>query len=484
MLRQERRAGVDIKKLVIVDTPPYVEGVKRALKSSGYNVRGQRNALTGLKDAARLGAIVLVGETVWRGTVKEEKDLFLSEHPEIFKLLVVNEGPLKKDLGVNRFHGHIKKNFGAMDVRHALWEINTTQKLLTENRELHEFVDRASRELSFFIDVGKSLTSTSEPEQILDIIVGKIQRMIQAEGWTIFLGNEDRSELSAVLVKRWGKRSSRKKRAVLPGNGIAGRVFLTGDPLNVADVKTEPCFDKEVDAPNGVQTRSVMAVPIKTGGDTIGVLEVVNRRDGLPFDDNDLNLVLELVDQAAIAIERARIYQRMAEMVVTDDLTKLFNLRYLNRTIDIEMERSRRYGTPLSVIFMDIDFFKDVNDAHGHLMGSKVLAELSRLLIANLRTVDIVSRYGGDEFVVVLPQTSIAAALMIAERLRRAIADHVFLRDDGISMRISASFGVASFPEHAETREEILALADKAMYCAKRKTRNCVFTIDTPDAAS
>lgn len=484
MLRQERRTGVDIRRLVVIDTPEYVEGVRKALKSSGYQVHGQKNALGGIKEAARLGAIVLIGETTWRGTAKEEKELFLSNHPEIFKILVVNNEPLKKDLGINRFHGHIKKNFGAMDVRHALWQINSTQKVLTENRELRDFVARASRELSFFIDVGKSLTSTSESEQILDIIVGKIQRMIKAEGWTIFLCDDERRELTTVLVKKWGRRSSRKKRAVPAEKGIAGRVFQSGEPLNVADVNADAAFDREVDAPNGVKVRSVMAVPIRTGGNTIGVLEVVNRRDGLPFDDKDLKLVLDLVDQAAIAIERARIYQRMAEMVVTDDLTKLFNLRYLNRTIDIEMERSRRYGTSLSVIFMDIDFFKEVNDTHGHLMGSKVLAEIARLLISNLRTVDIVSRYGGDEFVVVLPQTPISAGLMIAERLRNAIANHVFLRDDGISIRISASFGVASFPEHAETREDILSLADKAMYGAKRKTRNCIFTIDTLDSVS
>ncbi|MDH4100798.1 MAG: sensor domain-containing diguanylate cyclase [Nitrospirota bacterium] len=483
IVKRERRAGVDIRKLIVVDSRDYVEEVRKALGASGYHVYTQKSVLGALDDAVRLGAIVLVGETVWRATERQERELFFTTSPEIYRLLVVNEGPLRRDLAVSRFHGHIKKHLGVSDVRHALWQIKSTEKVFTENRELRDFVDRATKELSFFIDVGKSLTSTSEPGQILDIILGKIQKMIRAEGWTIFLHDEQHDELAVVLVKRWGRRSSWKRKVVPPGKGIVGRTFLSGEPASVADVKSDRSYYAAVDAPDGVKVRSLMAVPIKSGGDTIGVLQVVNRRDGLPFDEKDLKLVLELVDQAAIAIERGKIYQRMAEMVITDDLTKLFNLRYLNRTIDVEMERSRRYGTPLSVIFMDMDFFKEVNDAHGHLMGSKVLAEVARLLIGKLRSVDIVSRYGGDEFVVVLPQTNISAALMIAERLRKAVANNVFLAEEGISLKLSASFGVASFPEHAETREQILALADKAMYRAKNKTRNCVFTIESSTPA-
>jgi diguanylate cyclase (GGDEF)-like protein len=269
-----------------------------------------------------------------------------------------------------------------------------------------------------------------------------------------------------------------EKYRLKPGEGIAGWVAQEGIPVIVPDVSLDKRFSSRVDKQTHFKTRSLMCVPIKSQGRVIGVLEVVNKITGEPFTKEDLNLLMRLVDQAALTIERTTLYQKMAELVVTDDLTKLFNTRYLNRTIETEIQRSNRYKTSLSLIFIDIDYFKNINDQHGHLIGSKILVELGQLIIKCLRSIDIVARYGGDEFVVVLPQTPPKAAVQIAERIRKSVERNTFLKKEGYTLKMTASFGVASYPESAKTKEDLIRLADEAMYRVKYTTRNGVYAIN------
>jgi diguanylate cyclase (GGDEF)-like protein len=126
---------------------------------------------------------------------------------------------------------------------------------------------------------------------------------------------------------------------------------------------------------------------------------------------------------------------------------------------------------------MDLDYFKDINDNYGHLVGSKVLVEVGQILINQLRSIDTVARYGGDEFVIVLPQTMLKNAMVIAERMRKALASHTFLKSEGYSLRLSASFGVASYPESAKSKEDLIKLADESMYSVKKRARNGVYAI-------
>jgi diguanylate cyclase (GGDEF)-like protein len=153
-------------------------------------------------------------------------------------------------------------------------------------------------------------------------------------------------------------------------------------------------------------------------------------------------------------------------------LTKLFNSRYLNLYIGREIKRCKRHGIPLSVIFLDLDGFKGINDQYGHLAGSGTLAEVGTILALAVRESDILARYGGDEFVVVLPETPPSGALVIAERLRKAIEEHNFLTSQGLSAHISASFGIASYPDHALTPEGLIQKADQAMYRVKERDKN------------
>ncbi|MFZ2198645.1 MAG: sensor domain-containing diguanylate cyclase [Thermodesulfovibrionales bacterium] len=359
-------------------------------------------------------------------------------------------------------------------IRKALKE----KEILIENRALKRNICNLTQELDFFEEVSKTLTSTLDLNNILSTIMNNAKKLIKAEAWSFLLVDQETGDL--VFEKTSGKKEDKKKLKKIRmkiGEGIAGWVARELIPVVVPDVSTDPRFSSKVDKQITLKTKTIMCVPIKSKGNILGVLEIVNKTTNEPFTKDDLNLILRIVDHAAIAIERASLYQKMEELSITDDLTKLFNTRYLDRTLEIEINRSNRHRSSLSLIFMDVDHFKTINDNYGHLVGSKLLVEMGQLLIKCLRTIDIVARYGGDEFVIVLPQTPPGNALQIAERIRKSIEHNVFLKKDGYSLKMTASFGVASYPESAKSKEDLLRLADEAMYRVKYQTRNGVYAI-------
>lgn len=346
--------------------------------------------------------------------------------------------------------------------------------LRQENRELRDALKQMKKELSFFIDVGKALTSTLELDKVLDIIMDNVRRLVRPEAWSLLLIDEEREDIYFAITKGGQPEGLQGQRLRL-GEGVAGWVAEKGRPLIVRAVSKDRRFsgyfknNRRVD-----KAGCVLSVPIVNKRKTIGVLEIINKKDGTPFSKKDLELMLKLADQAAIAIERSNLYQKMSNLAVTDDLTKLFNLRYLYRALDTEVKRCKRYKSTFSVIFLDLDSFKNVNDRHGHLVGSKTLVEVASILVSILRDVDIIARYGGDEFVIVLPHTTVEMAVKIAERIQSDINKHIFLREDGLALRITASFGVAGYPDHAKDEIELLKLSDQAMYMAKSLGKNRV----------
>lgn len=349
------------------------------------------------------------------------------------------------------------------------------KQMAEENKRLRESIDSIKTEFDFFEGLGSILTSDMELGKMVIQIMKKVRDIIGASTWSVFLLDEETGEL--VLEKtssRYFKEKQSKVR-IKPGEGVPGWVLREGIPVIVPDVTKDRRF--VCDLTGSDSSHSLMCVPLKSKGKVIGVMEFGNNDDSEPFTKNDIDLLMKISYYISLAVERVALYQKMAELAVTDDLTKLFNSRYLNRTIEVEIQRSERSKTSVSLIFMDLDNFKEVNDNFGHLVGSKVLVEVGQILMKSLRSIDIIARYGGDEFVIVLPQTIPEAAMRVAERVRRLIERNIFLKKDGYNIRLTASFGVASYPRSAKTKEELIKLADEAMYKVKSYTKNGVYAI-------
>jgi diguanylate cyclase (GGDEF)-like protein len=218
--------------------------------------------------------------------------------------------------------------------------------------------------------------------------------------------------------------------------------------------------------------QNIVAVPLICGERILGVLEGV--RAGRSFRKSEIAILDSLSLPVASALANAVRIGEAERLSQTDDLTKLHNARYLRQFLLNEIRRARRYGSSVAALFLDLDDFKRVNDAHGHLAGSHVLMEMAAVILSSIRDTDAVARYGGDEFVIVLPDTKIDLAGIVAERIREKIARHYFHAGRNLKLSLTASFGVAAFPEHASSPQQLIAAADTAMYEAKAANKNCI----------
>ncbi|HUB09189.1 MAG TPA: sensor domain-containing diguanylate cyclase [Myxococcales bacterium] len=336
-------------------------------------------------------------------------------------------------------------------------------------RELKRTVD----ELAAFNEIGKTLTSTLDIREVMRIIMQKVSELLKPQNWSLLLVDEKKNELYFEIAVGEGAEKIKGLRIQL-GEGIAGWVAREGVPVTVTDVRQDPRFSARFDEVAHFNTRAVLAVPLRCKGRTLGVIEVINGFSAQDFSEDDVRTLASIADYAAIALENARNFQRIEELTVVDDHTGLFNSRYLYRQLEVETVRARRFGHPLSIVFLDLDHFKTVNDTYGHQLGSQLLREVGSVLLSTLRAIDVATRYGGDEFVVLLPETDRAQAKLAAERLRQAMGERYFLKDHGLAVRITASFGVATFPDDASSADELMRKADMAMYQVKESGRDGV----------
>lgn len=332
---------------------------------------------------------------------------------------------------------------------------------------------RTVEQLSAFNEIAKALTSTLEVREVMALVMQKVSELLQPGNWSLVLQDEVTQELYFELCVGQGAERLKGLRFRV-GEGIAGSVFASGAARLVENVEVDPSFSRRFDEATAFRTRSVLAVPLRSRGKILGVIELVNG-DGRPaFTQEDLQIISGVADYAAIAIENARLFERLQQLTIADEHTGLFNARHLRAVLEAEVARARRFHHPVSLIFLDLDGFKEVNDTHGHLIGSALLAEVGTLIQKTIRHVDVAFRYGGDEFAVVLIETAQDGARIMAERLRTSFAQQRFMDHRGMDISLTTSVGVATFPDHAAGATELLEAADAAMYRAKGEGKNAV----------
>jgi diguanylate cyclase (GGDEF)-like protein len=330
-----------------------------------------------------------------------------------------------------------------------------------ENARLFAEEQRRSRHLSFLNNISRTAISTEDAEQMLDDIVGEIQKNFRFDH--IGIGILDYVTKDIEIRAEAGATAQAKGKRIPLGSGIVGRVARTGERSLVQKAGEGHM--------QGVlpQSRSVLCIPITYGESLMGVLNVESLEENA-FSTQDVLILNTLGDLLATALHNAFVFQKLQQQSITDGLTGIKTRRFFWEALSSEWKRASRSGRPFSVVLIDLDKFKQVNDSLGHLEGDLVLARVGRLLEQKCRQSNVVARYGGDEFVILMPETGVEQAQALAERLRTWLAQDTMLAEH----HITGSFGVASFPGHGFSAEDIIRVADAGMYAAKHDGGNRV----------
>jgi diguanylate cyclase (GGDEF)-like protein len=319
------------------------------------------------------------------------------------------------------------------------------------------------------VDFVREVNATLEPAEIAEIIVEHAAQWVPARDWALLS-----SDLSGQLSVLSGRGVTEDNEPAV--RAVANWVMQHGEEFATDDLRSDA-------RARGESVGALLAFPLIGRGHRVGAL--------IGFDHTAAShkprlapsmqrAVRTLLEPVSMALDNALALKRAEALSVTDDLTHLYNSRYLNLVLRRETKRASRSGRPLSLLFIDLDGFKGVNDTHGHLFGSRALVEAAELIRTSARETDVPARFGGDEFAVVLPDTGGEGAFAVGERIRERVAGHRFLAGDGLDVHLTASVGVATLPDAAASADELVAAADKAMYRVKDSGKNGIQAAPPP----
>jgi diguanylate cyclase (GGDEF)-like protein len=344
--------------------------------------------------------------------------------------------------------------------------LDLATKLRVFQRALRGRIERRDA----LLDIVRAVNTTLEPPKVAETLVERAATWVPAPCWAVV--SADLSGQLSVLADR----------GLTPDMGpavyaIATWVMERGQEFVTADLRNDTRLQDPF-------VGAVMAFPLSCRGRRVGAIVGLDRQPSAReprLAPSMLRQVRVLLEPASVALDNALILKRAEALSVTDDLTHLYNSRYLNLVLRKETKRASRNGRPLSLLFIDLDGFKGVNDTHGHLFGSRALVEAAAVIRGSARETDVVARFGGDEFALVLPDTGGEGAFAVGERIRERVAAHTFLADDGLDIHLTVSVGVATLPDVAASADELMQAADKAMYRVKDAGKNGIQAAIAPE---
>lgn len=453
------------KILVVEDDRFFREMYCHLLSGEGYEVQTAASSDEAMKCLLKEDFHLIISDLVMPGESGLDLLFRVKRHnPDIDVIMVTGDTNVESAIYAlkNGARDYLLKPVNHDEFRHTVALCMEQRRLLNENIELKGLVH--------LFQVGQTISNCLEMERLATLVVDSFAKEVGTERALGIFPEEDGNlilrEIRGFEPEEAGQLGELLLDRYSMGEGDSWTRTRVAD-LFLCDVETDSCFAGNAD--------EVLVFPIRSKSATQGIVALFSPDKGaLPTEINYRNLHF-LQDQSSLAFENAARFASARNLLYIDELTGLFNYRYLDLALERELKRAERYGSSIALLFIDLDLFKGVNDTHGHLIGSRVLGEVGSLLKKSVRDVDLVIRYGGDEYTIILVETESEDAAVVAERIRTTVESHEFMAEEGYDIHLTVCVGYACFPDDTRSKVELLEVADKAMYRGKFSGRNRVF---------